>query len=342
LSLFTRLKLAKARGGNLNMDPFRERIEALLRDGKISPAEAAQLRGAMDSSGETTERPLTGTNGNGSTPIPPVPPTPAAPTAATPSAPRPAANPTPNPAANPTPNPTFNPFAPKATATNQRSMVAASGNFKRLRLEINAGDIDIEGVEGSNEVRAEGDNTHLNLKVDGDGVRIDSQPMTSNPTEMAWLDTVFQAIGRFLPVTVKLKVPAHLTLVEVRALAGDVDVKGVHGRVDVELQAGDVNVRDASSFRIQASAGNIDVQTQLSGGESSVKALAGDVDINLEPGSSVALNASNSAGEISARGFILTHVDKRITGGSLAGTLGDGRARLEVHLSAGNVDVLAK
>jgi hypothetical protein len=336
LVLSTVFKLAKARGGNVYMDPFRERIEALLRDGKISSEEAAQLRGAMDSSGETTERPLTGSNGTGSLPIPPIPPAAAAPN------PQPDPQPQPKPQPKPQPSPTFNPTTPKGTANNQRSMVAASGNFKRLRLEINAGDIDIEGVEGSNEIRAEGDNTHLNIKVDGDGVRIDSQPMTSNPTEMAWLDTVFQAIGRFLPVTVKLKVPANLTLVEVRALAGDIDVKGVHGRVDVELQAGDVNICDASSFRVQASAGDIDVQTQLTGGESSVKALAGDVDINLEPGSSVALNASNSAGDISARGFILTHVDKRITGGSLTGTLGDGRARLEVHLSAGDVDILAK
>jgi DUF4097 and DUF4098 domain-containing protein YvlB len=120
-----------------------------------------------------------------------------------------------------------------------------------------------------------------------------------------------------------------------------VDVRGVKGRVELDLQAGDLDLVDATSFRIVTKAGDVKVRTTLKSGESSVTALAGDVDVTLEPGSSVSLKASTTAGDVSARGFILTQTDKRMTGGSLEGRLGAGNAKLEARLTAGDLDIIA-
>lgn len=49
------------------MDPFRQRIENLLRQGKITPEEANKLIRALEPQGETTSEALTGT-------VPVVPP----------------------------------------------------------------------------------------------------------------------------------------------------------------------------------------------------------------------------------------------------------------------------
>ena len=62
-------------------DPFRDRIENLLREGKISPEEANKLFRALEAQGETVEK-STPTVGQGSsgpaipTPVKPVAPTP--------------------------------------------------------------------------------------------------------------------------------------------------------------------------------------------------------------------------------------------------------------------------
>ena len=92
---------------------------------------------------------------------------------------------------------------------------------------------------------------------------------------------------------------------------------------------------------VNAKAGDIKIKTKLENGESSVKALAGDVKVQLLSGSSVALSASVSAGDVSARGFILTQTEKKLVGGSLEGRLGAARAKLNCTLMAGDLDILA-
>jgi DUF4097 and DUF4098 domain-containing protein YvlB len=107
------------------------------------------------------------------------------------------------------------------------------------------------------------------------------------------------------------------------------------------LSAGDLKLRDVGQFEIDAKAGDIKVNTKLETGESKISALAGDIEVRLEPGSSVSLKARVQAGDVGAKGFILSQTDKRITGGSLEGRLGAGRAKLEVSLMAGDLDVIA-
>lgn len=310
-------------------DPFRDRIENLLREGKISPEEANKLFKALEAQGETVER-STPTVGQGSsgpaipTPVRPVPPAPVTPV--TP----------PTPPVKPVPSVTTT-----HSETKQTHEFEFDGPIKAVFININAGDIDVVGVPG-NRLQVEG-NGVLSVVHDEatQTIRIGSSGKMDNPTEVGFLDTVFKAIGRVIPVNIKVKVPANLPKLEVKAFAGDVDVQGVTGSVHIDLSAGDIKLRDASQFEITSKAGNIKVNTKLENGESKVTGLAGDIEVSLEPGSSVSLKARVQAGDVGAKGFILSQTDKRVTGGSLEGRLGAGRAKLEVSLSAGDVDVIA-
>jgi hypothetical protein len=310
-------------GKTIMSNPFRERIENLLREGKISPEEANKLFRALDAQGETTRDPIIGT-GNPA----PTPPTPA------PQAP-------PQPATQPAPAaPPKAPPAPEPTPSSSGFYV---GPVKKVSVSALAGDIRVMGVAGLEQrINATGTGAaNVSFSNDGDTIRITANTRIDNPTELGWLDTVFKAIGRAIPVDIHLEVPASLEHLEVKALAGDVDVRGVKGRVELDLQAGDLDLVDATSFRIVTKAGDVKVRTTLKSGESSVTALAGDVDVTLEPGSSVSLKASTTAGDVSAKGFILTQTDKRMTGGSLEGRLGAGNAKLEARLTAGDLDIIA-
>ena len=320
-------------------DPFRERIENLLRQGKISPEEANKLFRALEPQGETASAstPLTG-----SQPAPSIPkPTPVAPpTSPTPSTlPTPVTPPTPAvPATPPTPPSTA---MPTARSIGLDHYVHAAAHIRKVMLNTIAGDIDIEGVIGLANIEANVKNGSLEITEDGDVIRIVGVGKIDDPTEIGWLNTVIRTIGRNLPVDIHVRVPSSLLELEVKALAGDVTVKGVTGAVSLEMSAGDLKLSDAGRFTINAKAGDIKVHTKLTDGESTLRALAGDVDVTLEQGSSVTLKASNSAGDITAKGFILTQTEKRIVGGSLEGRLGAGRAKLTVSLSAGDLDIIA-
>lgn len=312
------------------MDPFRERIENLLRQGKITPEEANRLLKALDSTGDTTSAPIT--NSQPVVPPPPVPPV--VPPRAAPPPPAPVVPPV-------APAPPAPPAPPAVTSTSTSQTTTIDGPIAKLIVSATAGDIDVKGVAGKTTISAHSSNGTFEVIKDGGSVRLIGHGRIDDPTEIGWLNTVLRTIGRSLPVNLEIEVPADLALLEIKTLAGNVDVNGLHGRVKLDLQAGDVTLNDASSFEITTKAGDVKVNTKLIDGESRISALAGDVGVKLSSGSSVTLQASTTAGDVSARGFVLTQTEKRLTGGSLEGRLGAGRGKLECRLTAGNLDILA-
>ena len=235
------------------------------------------------------------------------------------------------------------PPAPPVTnsTTTQSSRAQIDGLVNKLNVSITAGDINIRGLPNHSGISAHSDNGRLEVIQNGDEVRLVASTQIADPTEIGWLNTVLKTIGRNLPVNLEITVPSDFKLLEINALAGDVDVSGVTGRVKVDLQAGDLTLNDAGSFEINAKAGDVKISTTLTDGDSRVSALAGSIKLKLQPGSSVALKASTVAGDVSAKGFVLTQTEKRITGGSLEGRLGGGRATLECRLTAGDLEIEA-
>ena len=133
------------------MDPFRERIENLLRQGKISPEEANKLLRALDNTGDTTSAPLTG-HGAVSPPPPPTPPTPVVPPASPPRA-------APTPPVSPT---------PPITTTTQSSNAQIDGAVAQLSVSITAGDINIRGLPNHQGITAHSNNGQLEVIRNGD------------------------------------------------------------------------------------------------------------------------------------------------------------------------------
>ncbi len=315
------------------MDPFRQRIENLLRQGKISPEEANKLIRALEPTGETTSEALTG-----SSPVPPPPKI------------QVVAPPPPMPVAPP-PQPVTPPPAPKievtvtppkpSVQTTVRSQATLSGNIQKLEISANSGDINVTGVAGLSQIEASVKNGTLETTNANGSARIVAHGNLDDPTEIGWLNTVIRTIGRALPIQLEVRVPQELAHLEVNLVAGDLDIIGVHGKVELDISAGDVTLEGATSFMVNAKAGDIKIKTKLENGESSVKALAGDVKVQLLSGSSVALSARVSAGDVSARGFILTQTEKKLVGGSLEGRLGAARAKLNCTLMAGDLDIVA-
>ena len=313
-------------------DPFRDRIENLLREGKISPEEANKLFRALEAQGETVEK-STPTVGQGSSgPAIPTPVKPVAPTPPIPPAP---------PVTPIKPPPIPDHSATRNFETHDVNKFTFDGPLKNVIININAGDIDVVGIPGDHLEVESSSLLSIIREDDKETILIGASGKLQNPTELGFLDTVFKAIGRVMPVDIKIKVPANLPRLEIKALAGDVDVQGVAGLVKLNVSAGDLKLRDVGQFEIDAKAGDIKVSTKLETGESKITALAGDIEVRLEPGSSVSLKARVQAGDVGAKGFILSQTDKRITGGSLEGRLGAGRAKLEVSLMAGDLDVIA-
>jgi DUF4097 and DUF4098 domain-containing protein YvlB len=225
--------------------------------------------------------------------------------------------------------------------TKVNSQATLSGNIQKLEISANSGDINITGVAGLTQIEASVKNGTLETNSANGSARIVAHGNLDDPTEIGWLNTVIKTIGRALPIQLEIRVPQDLAHLEVNLVAGDLDIIGVHGKVDLDISAGDVTLEGATSFMVNAKAGDIKIKTKLENGESSVKALAGDVKVQLLAGSSVALNASVNAGDVSARGFILTQTEKKLVGGSLEGRLGAARAKLNCTLMAGDLDILA-
>ncbi len=323
------------------MDPFRQRIENLLRQGKISPEEANKLIRALEPAGETTSEALTG-----SAPVPPPPPK----AQPAPPPPPPVVVTPVTPVTPPTPPTPPTPKVPKIevdisthTKTDANTTSINLENINHLEINANSGDIHITGVPGLNRIEATVKNGRLELDTRGNSnsARLVAHGNIDDPTEIGWLNTVIKTIGRALPVQLEVRVPEHLANLEVKAVAGDIDIINVQGAVQLDISAGDVTIEGATSFMVNAKAGDIKIKTKLENGASHVHALAGDVNVELLPGSSVALKASTTAGDVSAKGFILTQTEKRMVGGNLEGRLGAARATLECRLTAGDLDIIA-
>ncbi|HEX2863507.1 MAG TPA: DUF4097 family beta strand repeat-containing protein, partial [Deinococcales bacterium] len=230
------------------------------------------------------------------------------------------------------------PAAPSAVAVHEPPAIPAAPTGTRVRVHSFAGNVTVQGVPGIHEpVVRSGEG--VQVERDGNSFNVSATRRMDNPTELQWLDTVFKALGRVIPTDIVLDVPADLAVLDVRAMAGNVRVRGVHGRLELEAVAGNVDVRDAEEFQVKSTAGNVDVAGRLRSGRSTASSQAGNATVHLEAGSSVRLDARSTVGNATVTGFRITRAEKGITGQSLEGVLGEGTAYLDVRSTAGNVTV---
>lgn len=116
---------------------------------------------------------------------------------------------------------------------------------------------------------------------------------------------------------------------------GNLSVGAVAGRLDLEVNGGNLSVAHAATLGAEVNGGNLSWTGLLSEGQHRLEVNGGQATLRLDPGSSLQLEAEATLGGLSAS-FPLQK-----TGGMMhahySGTLGGGEARLNCEVNAGQI-----
>lgn len=194
-----------------------------------------------------------------------------------------------------------------------------------LAVDVPAGDVELIAADvAAPELDPADTDAAVRLEPNDAGARV-------------WLDGERSVWGRLKPVDVRVRVPRAWG-VDLDVKAGDLDVRGV-AYVRGRVLAGDVQVREAQGLDLECLAGDLSVSLRPTAGSHRLTARAGDVSVRFLPGSDATVSARVAMGEASARG--LTR-ERRGLGAVVSGRLGSGAARVAIELGAGDLEVRAE
>jgi hypothetical protein len=130
--------------------------------------------------------------------------------------------------------------------------------------------------------------------------------------------------------------------VEVNSKAGDVDIEGA-AFLKANLLAGDLDAQNIGGVDLHMAAGDVDLSLKLLEGNHTIKLAAGDIDVRILPGSSVTVEGSVSMGDFKLRApesiEPSLEINKTMMGGDFKAILGGGAAHLDIDLSTGDIEV---
>lgn len=171
---------------------------------------------------------------------------------------------------------------------------------------------------------------HALLEHTGAGYLIRTPPENKGGN---WLQRLHKAAG-----DVRVRLPTEMGL-ELGITAGDGEIRGVK-TLKGSFTGGDLDVLDAETIDLTVTAGDVTLKLRPRAGEGRVKAISGDVDVIFLAGSSAVVSGSATCGDLDLpenfrrNGGFATH--------KFEGTLGAGEGRLELRLTAGDVNIRAE
>ena len=301
-----------------------ERIQSLLEAGKITAEDAARLRGASESPAQPAQpsswdsmsvaKDKEDTREARFQKAPPEAPK-------APRAPQP-------------------PKAPEVPQRGERVQnYVYRGPIRKVIVQSRAGNIEVDG--SGERVEVESSRGTFEATLEGDVLTLRNGFDLSNfPKGMDWLSDPLGALQGIFPSNLEISLPSGIEVLEIQSVAGNIEISDVQARVILDVKAGNIELREPTSFQIHCTAGNVEVNGRLANAEkSSIHSTAGNVEVSLEYGSSVQLSASVQAGNIELNGFKVSRRDKRMVGESVEATLGGGVAALEIRVQAGNLEL---
>ena len=208
-----------------------------------------------------------------------------------------------------------------ATAAEPRA-IAPEGT-RWLRIDLPAGDLDVRADDVEAPMLDDDSDGRVRLEATPEGARLFTDPERG-------------LLGRYTPADARVRVPRAWG-VDLDVKAGDLDVRDVPfvaGRV----LAGDVEVRAARGLDLTCLAGDVSVAIGPRQGRHRLAVRAGDLSVRLLPGSDVDVDGRVSVGDASAHGL---ERERRGLGAVVRGRLGEGTAKLAVELGAGDLEVRA-
>jgi len=180
-----------------------------------------------------------------------------------------------------------------------KDFIDSAGPKPHVRLTNAAGQVRVEGTEGSKSVDYEA--TRYAMAADPAAAK---QRASEVPVDISREDSkivIETDGGENTGADYTLRVPTGGS-VEVESEAGDVEVSGVSGNVKVQAEAGDVTVRDGGGdVKVEAPQGDVtvgDFNTDTGGAELEV----GSGDVSLEDLIVGTLEASVEAGDVTLSG----------------------------------------
>ncbi len=197
-----------------------------------------------------------------------------------------------------------------------------------LVTEMLAADLLVEPQPGLDAPRLRRQVEDATLEPHGDGWRLRYRNELSS-----W--SIF-GNHRGIPARIEVDIPVGMG-VELDVKAGDVEIRGV-SHVRGRMLAGDLAIDGASYVDVDKKAGDFEARIRPTSGKQRLVAKAGDLDVVLLPGSDVRVSADVKVGDLSVKGPGLQgERNSHGIGQRYSGTLGAGAAELELRLAAGSM-----
>ncbi len=234
------------------------------------------------------------------------------------SAPRPPASPRP-------------PLSPNAAPPAGSTKVAPEGT-RWVRVEMLAGDLEVTVDESLSKPAVKSDGPG-NLIVD------DSNDGFHVRWDQAGGGLLDRVLGKLRAGDLEVRIPPGHG-VDLAATAGDVDLEGVP-YLRGHLTAGNLEATGLKGIDFTSRAGDIDVVLELNEGEHRMNVTAGNVNVKLSPSSSVTVKADVSIGNANSSVDGVRSSGQGL-GAGLSGAVGAGDAKLDVHITTGNINLGAR
>lgn len=300
-----------------------ERVAQMVADGRITADEADRLIAVLRSE-QVTDEPASAeprperSSAAGSADPPATARAPLPPVAVEPSPARPTRPEAPGPVAE----------RPEANAPGNaaRAPGCAPAGTRWVRVDHFVGDLEVKVDPSLSAPSGTCEHGDLSFEQTADGYRVAVDG--SGGTLGAWLGNIRRG-------PLKLVVPSGYG-VELAKTAGDIELEGVP-YLKGSLAAGDVEARGLLGVDLDTLAGDVSFALELTEGRHRVRAKAGEISIVLLPGSDVKVVGEAKLGSVTARPPFTATRD--LMGGRLSGTLGSGRATLELNVKAGSIGV---
>ncbi|MEM6428603.1 MAG: hypothetical protein AAF708_05125 [Deinococcota bacterium] len=123
--------------------------------------------------------------------------------------------------------------------------------------------------------------------------------------------------------------------------AGNVKISGLPV-VFARVNAGNVTINDVQLLMMRLKAGNAKIRGQFSEGQNTLRITGGNAKVTFTAGSSATVRAQVKAGDIGKRGnWDSVQVSREMMGGRLQAQLAGGDAKFDVVTKAGNITLVA-
>lgn len=219
------------------------------------------------------------------------------------------------------------PVPPADGSARPGKSVAPEGT-RWVTIEMLGGDLHVKTVPGLTAPIVEGGPGELHIEDVPDGYRVRFEPDRGGFLE--------GLLGSLRSGDIRLSLPPDFGLV-LEATAGDVNLSGVKylcGR----MRAGELNANSLEGVDFSMTAGDFNANVAPRPGRHVINVGAGDLHVNIAEGADVVVDGRVSIGDVSAR---VPGLERRSSGlgGTVAGVLGSGAARLEVRVTTGDLSV---